>query len=131
MLFGSVCRLDEDSVEKWIAFRQLCVKSFNSNSWFIIVRMLFLKCDIPDCWNAVEAPHSKAQWKSLVNKHVNDYWVEIIESRSSLYSSLEYLTADQYYPGRTHWLLRNSGIACDILALNSGRYDGFLFYVII
>ena len=32
MLFGSVCRLDEDSVEKRIARRQLCVKSFNSNS---------------------------------------------------------------------------------------------------
>ena len=73
MLFGSVCRLDEDSVEKRIARRQLCIKSFNSNSWFITVRKLFFKYDIADCWNAVEAPPSKAQWKSLVNKHINDY----------------------------------------------------------
>ena len=49
MLFGSVCRLDEDSVEKRIARRQLCVKSFNSNSWFTTVRKLFFKYDIPDC----------------------------------------------------------------------------------
>ena len=101
----------------WMRTR-LCIKSFNSNSWFITVRRLFFKYDIPDCWNAVEAPPSKAQWKSLVNKHVNDYWVERIKSRSSLYSSLEHLTADQYYPGHTHWLLRNSGIARDIPSIH-------------
>ena len=128
MLFGSVCRLDEDSVEKRIARRQLSAKIFNSNSWFITVRKLIFKYDIPECWNAVQAPPSKAQLKSLVNKHVNDYWVERIKSRSSLYSSLEYLTADQYYPGRTHWLLQNSEIACDIpsihvkLKLVTGKY---------
>ena len=86
MLFGSVCRLGEDSVKKRIARRQLFVK--RSNSWFITVRKLFFKYDIPDCWNVVEAPDTKARWKSLVNKHVNDYWVERIKSRSSLYSSL-------------------------------------------
>ena len=57
MLFGSVCRLDEEP----IARRQLCVKSFNSNSWFITVRKLFFTYNIPDCWNAVEAPPSKAK----------------------------------------------------------------------
>ena len=118
MLFGSVCRLGEDSVEKQIARRQLCVKSLNSNSWFITVRKLFFKYDIPDCWNVVEAPPSKAQWKSLVNKHVNNNWVERIRSRSSLYLSLEYLTADQYCPGHTHWLLQNSGIARDIPSIH-------------
>ena len=80
--------------------------------------MPFFKYDIPDCWNVVEAPSSKARWKSLVNKHVNDYWVEIIKSRSSIYSSLEYLTADQYYPGHTHWLLQNSGITRDIPSIH-------------
>ena len=32
MLFGSACRLGEDSFEKQVARRQLCVKSFDSNS---------------------------------------------------------------------------------------------------
>ena len=86
---------------------------FYSNSWFITVHKLFFKYDIPDCWNAVEG-----SMELFVNKHVNDYWVERIKSRSSLYSSLEYLTADQYNHGRTHWLQQNSGIARDISSIH-------------
>ena len=42
----------------------------------------------------------------------------IIKSRSSLYLSLEHLTADLYCPGSTHWLLQNSGIARDIPSIH-------------
>ena len=73
VLFGSLRRLGEESVEKRLARRQLAVKSFESNSWFVAIRKLFLKYDLPDCWDLVENPSSKTQWKSLVHKHVNDY----------------------------------------------------------
>ena len=77
VLFGSLCRLDEDSVEKRVACRQLCVKSFESNSWLTAVRKMFLRYDLPDCWNVVDTPPSKLPWKSLVHKHVNAYlWID-------------------------------------------------------
>ena len=66
VLFGSFCRLDEESVEKRLARRQLAVKSFESNSWFVATRKLFRKYDLPDCWDLVENPLSKTQWYSLV-----------------------------------------------------------------
>ena len=118
VLFGSICRLGEDSVEKRVARRQLCVKSFESNSWFTAVRKMFLRYDLPDCWNVVDTPPSKLQWKSLVHKHVNAYWVDRIKARSLLYSSLEYLTADDYYPGNKHWLLQHSGVARNIPSIH-------------
>ena len=58
----------------------------------------------------MEAPPSKVQWKSLVNKHGDDCWLKRIKSRSSLYSSLEYLNADV----NNHWLPQHSGVARDI-----------------
>ena len=39
-LFGSICRLNEDSVEKRLCRRQISVKSYSSHSWFIIVKEL-------------------------------------------------------------------------------------------
>ena len=50
----------------------------------------------------VDTPPSKPQWKSLVHKHVNDYLVDRIKARSLLFSSMEYLRADDYYPGNKH-----------------------------
>ena len=92
----------------------------------------------------METLPSNAKWKSLINKHVNDHWVKIIKSTSSLYSSLEYLTADEYYPGNKHWLQQNSAVARDtpyihvklklvtgtcILQVNRSAFDQNLFCV--
>ena len=76
----------------------------------------------------VENLLSKAQWNSLVHKHVNSYWVERIKSRALLYTSLEYLAADNYYTGIRPLILQHSGIARDvpgvheILRLVTGTY---------
>ena len=63
MLFGKVCKLIEDSIEKQVAHRQLLVsvKSFDSKSWFIAAHKLFFKYDLPECCNVAKAPPSKAQ----------------------------------------------------------------------
>ena len=60
VLLGSFCRLGGESV-KWLARRQLTVKSFESNGWFVATCKLFLKYDLPDCWDVVENPSSKTQ----------------------------------------------------------------------
>ena len=97
--FGSLCRLDEESVKKSLSRRQVAIESFDNNSLFVATPKLFFKYDLPDCWDMVENPRAKMQWKSLVQQHVNDYWMERIKSRALLYLSLEYLTVDEYYPG--------------------------------
>ena len=38
ILYGSICRLDESSIEKQLARRQLTVKGVDSYSWYIEVR---------------------------------------------------------------------------------------------
>ena len=108
--------MSEESIEKRLVRSQHAVKTFEStrNSWFVAIPKLFLQYNLPDCWDVVDNPPSKFQWKSLVDKHVNDYCVERIKSRVSLYSSLEYLTADEYYPGKKHWILQQSSIVRDV-----------------
>ncbi|MEW8547754.1 MAG: reverse transcriptase family protein, partial [Candidatus Thiodiazotropha sp.] len=46
-LFGSICRLDEEAVEKQVARRQLSVKGDNSCSWFVDLRNLLWKYELP------------------------------------------------------------------------------------
>ena len=40
--YESICHLPDTSVEKRLAQRQLCVKSFEIRSWFIAVKRLHL-----------------------------------------------------------------------------------------
>ena len=58
-LFGSICILEEDSVEKRVARRQLAVKAYESNSCFVAVRKLLLKFDLPESWDINENPQPK------------------------------------------------------------------------
>ena len=68
-LFGSICRLSEESVEKRLARRQFSIKSYSSYSWFVIAKELLIKYDL-------DAKLSKAQWRVRVAKAVNSYWTE-------------------------------------------------------
>lgn len=63
-----------------------------------------------------------------MNRQVNTFWADRIRSRATLYSSLQYLAAGDYYPGKTHWVLQHTGITRDIpcvgikLKLLTGTY---------
>ena len=41
-----------------------------------------------------------------MNKQVNEHWVSLIKQTAEVYSSLKYLCADEYWPGRRHQLIR-------------------------
>ena len=47
-LFGSVCRLEENSTEKKLAERQLVVKDSESHSWYIAIKKFLVKYDLPE-----------------------------------------------------------------------------------
>ena len=63
-----------------------------------------------------------------MNRQVNTFWADKIRSRVSLYSSLKYLAAGNYYPGKTHCVLQHTGATRDIpcvgikLKLLTGTY---------
>ncbi|CAC5371114.1 unnamed protein product [Mytilus coruscus] len=46
-LFGNICRQPHDSLEKQIAYRQLLMKTDDSHSWFIIVKTILAKYNLP------------------------------------------------------------------------------------
>ena len=118
-LFGNICRLDDSIIEKQLALRQFAVKTHNSSSWFLAIKKILVKYDLPGCWDILIEPPTKYRWKSLVNKQVNSYWAERIKSRASLYSSLRYLALESYYPGKTHWVLQHTGVARDIPCIST------------
>jgi hypothetical protein len=54
----------------------------------------------------LENPLPKSQWKSLITKHVHQYWKNAIEENMLLYTSLKYLDSN-YNIGRIHPLLKS------------------------
>ena len=98
-LFGSICRLHEESIEKQVARRQLAVKGDKSNSWFIAIKDILLKYDLPMPWLLLDTQPTKFRWKNQIKRKINHYWSEVMKSRAFLYSSLKYLNYEAYRPG--------------------------------
>ena len=97
-----MCRLEESSVEKQLARRQLAVKGSGSCSWYIEVRKILVKYDLPSCWDLLDSPMKQECWRKLVNRKVNGYWSLRIRQSAELYPSLKYLSTDEYWHGRKH-----------------------------
>ena len=75
-LFGSISRLEESSVEKSLARRQLSVKSYAGNSWFVEIRRLCVKYSLPDPYSVLDNSLSKFQQKRVVQRATYTYWVD-------------------------------------------------------
>ncbi|MEW8548514.1 MAG: reverse transcriptase domain-containing protein, partial [Candidatus Thiodiazotropha sp.] len=104
-LFGNICRLSENSVEQRIAYRQLSIKSFSSNSWFICIKKLLVKYGLPGAVELLESPPTKYRWRCLVREHVDRHWTDEIKHKATLYNSLKFLHCENYRPGIKHPLL--------------------------
>ena len=104
-MFGNICSLPDTSIEKQLANRQLSIKSFDSHSWFIKLRELQIKYDLPDIQNLLSSPMKKDQWKIIVTRAVYEYWKQRLISSASLYTSLKYLSYERFTPGCIHPLV--------------------------
>lgn len=118
-LFGNICRLGETAVEKQLARRQLAVKSIDSNSWYIAIRRFLIKYSLPEGQSLLDDPPTKTKWKAIVNRCVNSYWCSRLKERASLYPSLQYLNAEDYVPGKKHWLIQHTREVRDITRLKT------------
>ena len=107
--FGYICRLPETTIEHRLAVRQLSVKSFTSHSWFIAVKEIFIKYNLPDPYDLLRDPPTKFHWRRIVNKHVNSHWESSIKENAVLYSSLRFLNVSGFACGKRHPLLRTLG----------------------
>jgi hypothetical protein len=54
---------------------QLSIKDVDSASWFIELKKIFLKYDLPDINHLLDNPHKKEKWKT----HVYRYWQDEIK----------------------------------------------------
>ncbi|CAC5405005.1 unnamed protein product [Mytilus coruscus] len=91
-LFGNITRANKTSVECRLAERQLQLKSHSSKSWFIEIKKICLKYNLPDCQKFLINPLGKFQWKNLITRKIYTYWSEKINDKSEGYSSLQHIT---------------------------------------
>ena len=99
--FGNILR-SEDSIEWELARRQLAVKTNKSKSWFIHVKKLLRKYDLPSPYELLENPPRKDTWKSTVSIAVNALWNQEAKECASSKSSLKYLNIDSLEIGVVH-----------------------------
>ncbi|MEW8546332.1 MAG: reverse transcriptase family protein [Candidatus Thiodiazotropha sp.] len=101
-LFGNIIR--QDCVERDIALRQLAVKDFNSNSWFMSIQKILFQYELPSAHDLLENPPEKIVWKCQLKSHISEYWEKIIVAEARLKSSLRYLNFENYKVGSVHQL---------------------------
>ena len=87
-LFGMISRLP-DSVLCRHAFNALNSKS-SSNSWFHQVRDLCLQYQLPHPLYILASPPTKNAYKSLIKKHVINFWEIYLRTEAAELTSLEY-----------------------------------------
>ena len=103
-MFNNICRQENTSLEKRVAYRQLTTKDVNSCSWLMIIRRILHKYGLPNPISLLDEPLSKLEWKR--QRRTNSYWKDREITDSKLYSSLAYLNFDSYQPGKIHKLLQ-------------------------
>ena len=113
-LFGSICRLDESTVEKRLARRQLSVESCTGNSWFVDIRRLCVRYSLADPYTILDCPLSKFKWKRVVRNAINAYWANVLKEIAALYSTLDFLCVENFWPGKRHPLIKNVGSVADV-----------------
>ena len=129
-IFGMICRMPANVLHQH-AIRVLTVSKQSSRSWFLQIRNLCLLYGLPHPLHLLQTPHSKIAYKSLVKKHVVNYWeVKLREEASSpRYSSLNFFRPQYMSLCDPHPMLVTAGASpyavtmCTVQSIMlSGRY---------
>lgn len=83
-IFGSITR-NYESVENQLAWRQLSVKTNSSHSWFIMVKSLLERYNLPSIYDLLRNPPGKFTWKDQVKRAVFSHWEEKTNKRWSFF----------------------------------------------
>jgi hypothetical protein len=59
-------------------------------SWFSKLKQILAIYELPSSHNILDLPPTKNAWKKMVNKAVDEYWIEHIKKMSTYFKSLDY-----------------------------------------
>ncbi|CAG2207964.1 unnamed protein product [Mytilus edulis] len=114
-MFGNIARANKNSSEWRLAERQLQIKSFDSNSWFIDMKKICIKYNLENPLSLLYNEMSKGKWKNMTTTAVHKYWTTRINEEIMYYSSLKYIPTSSFKVGKIHPLaLANSANQRDI-----------------
>ena len=88
-LFGMITRLPDNILNK-MANKALFSEPDSSKSWFIHVRHLCHKYNLPSPLQLLSHPRTKSEFKSLVKSAVTNFWEKFLRSEASLLPSLSF-----------------------------------------
>jgi hypothetical protein len=94
-LFRNIAAKDQQ-LEHQIAMRQLAVKDYTSNSWFIYIDGLLDKYELPNAHVVLANPPTKQHWKELVKHSITTHWENKFyeESLKKGLSSIRFMSKD-------------------------------------
>ncbi|VDH98181.1 Hypothetical predicted protein [Mytilus galloprovincialis] len=104
-LFINVCTQPNESLQKQLSRRQLCIKSV-IYSWFIEVKTIMLKYDVGNASEWLDIQMKRNELLNKAKKGINAYWIERITSLAKLYTGLRYLNSDIFMPRKIHPIFR-------------------------
>ena len=64
--FNNICRQENSSREKRIAYRQLTLKDDKSCSWLMVIRRILHKYGLPNPILLLNEPITKTEWKRQI-----------------------------------------------------------------
>ena len=100
-LFGQIIR-DQNSMENKIAYRQIAIYDLNSKSWFSKLKMVLMKYGLPEAFHLLQNPPNKLEWKTMVDKKVNQLWIDSLVEDNNSKSSLNLMPVNTCKIGQCH-----------------------------
>ena len=92
-----------------MAERQIHVKDGKSKSWFVYVNKVLEQYGLPSTVDLLDAGYAKAQWKSLYEQAVNEYWSDKILEEAVGKTSMRFMNVQNYPIGLAHLVWRDAG----------------------
>ena len=99
--FVSILR-QPHSTENQLIRRQLLMKDNTSHSWAIHIKLLLDRYNLPSAFDLLNQTPSKDRWKSLVDKAVNEYWMDLLKAEANCKSTLSFLNFEDAACGKPH-----------------------------
>ena len=78
------------------------------------MRRLCVRYSLADPYTILDCPLSKFKWKRVVRNAINAYWANVLKERAALYSTLDFLCVENFWPGKRHPLIKNVESVADV-----------------
>ena len=101
VFFGNICRLD-GSKEREVVIRQACMTDRSSQSFAQRVKALLSKYQLPSIYTLISQIPNKKQWKWMVKKAIDDYWLDAMCGEAKRKKSLKYQDVTICSLGKSH-----------------------------